>query len=359
MDGSGAVKSSSGKISFFFVPDLFKTFNRGYTDYFLNERKIDSASIYTQKSTGEPMGIVKFIGNDYFIMDYENRNNDNLLSNGDGICFFDKDWKLCGMNIDRVEGEKIFPHDIRWINPGLYIYRNYNHKFMKMLKGSAAERKILIDMEFTEALNGFNLGITDEDEIKIKYNMAYEKIPAKNSEQTLKTIQKQLLKLGNTIYVCRNLVINLPVNYFLPVGILNEIRRIAIQKLDFERAKQFFRESIKIEKNNFPYTEKHIDYSGNVLNRAAEAFYRRHGVEKTEPAAESGINMIGKRVMVTKYCIKFQLGLCANKPVKKDDLTKEKPILLKTIKEPLFLSNGRHSFRLVFNCNQCNMEIYF
>ena len=68
--------------------------------------------------------------------------------------------------------------------------------------------------------------------------------------------------------------------------------------------------------NASPYPETELSYLGNALNEKAMAFYRRHGVMKTEPAAESGLDMHGRKVMTTKYCIKYQLDGCPRKAKK-------------------------------------------
>jgi putative protease len=79
-----------------------------------------------------------------------------------------------------------------------------------------------------------------------------------------------------------------------------------------------------------------------VLNAKAEAFYRRHGVERIERAAESGLDLTGRRVMTTRYCIREQLGLCGA-----------------GVAEPLTLidDEGRR-LELRFDCDRCAMEVY-
>ena len=58
----------------------------------------------------------------------------------------------------------------------------------------------------------------------------------------------------------------------------------------------------------FPATK--LSYLANVLNQKAAAFYRRHQVLEIEPAAESGLDLAGRTVMTTRYCLKYELGLC-------------------------------------------------
>lgn len=52
------LKTSSGKIFLDFAPNLNKSFNRGFTDYFLKQRE-RCYNFYTPKSIGEELGQVK------------------------------------------------------------------------------------------------------------------------------------------------------------------------------------------------------------------------------------------------------------------------------------------------------------
>jgi putative protease len=87
---------------------------------------------------------------------------------------------------------------------------------------------------------------------------------------------------------------------------------------------------------------------GNVLNERAAAFYRRHGVEQIEPAAESGLDMQGRQVMRTRYCLREQLGLCLRE---NPDLRSQEPLYL--------VDEDGHRYRLRFNCADCEMEILY
>jgi putative protease len=49
-DHPGYLRASSGVHSFSFAPDVERTFNRGYTPYFLSGMQDKIASIHTQKS---------------------------------------------------------------------------------------------------------------------------------------------------------------------------------------------------------------------------------------------------------------------------------------------------------------------
>ena len=95
--------------------------------------------------------------------------------------------------------------------------------------------------------------------------------------------------------------------------------------------------------NNTPYFETILDYRANILNAKAEAFYRRHGVKEMVYGLEKTLDYDGKALMTTKYCLRYELGMCL----------KEHP----ETAGDLFLRNNRNRFRLVFDCRQCEMQI--
>ncbi|HBG48565.1 MAG TPA: hypothetical protein DDW90_03475 [Cyanobacteria bacterium UBA9971] len=82
------------------------------------------------------------------------------------------------------------------------------------------------------------------------------------------------------------------------------------------------------------------------MNKYAKEFYKRHGVEEIHPAAETGLNMAGKKVMTTKYCLKHQFNICNTCHPEQT--------------EPFYLiDENNHKYELKFNCAKCEMEIYF
>jgi len=343
LDKSAFGKTSTGKSIINFSPNPDKTFNRGYSEYFLNGRKEEISSLNTPKSIGEAIGKVNFVGKDYFKI-----SGSKKLNNADGICFFDKNMELRGTIINKVVENKIFPDEIKEIYENTFIYRNLDHEFLKTLKNSKIERKIGVNFYLSEQNDELIFAIVDENEIKAQINIKNDFELAQNKEKAIENIEKQFLKLGETDFYGDSTEINLKEAYFIPIKDINEIRRQLINKLEKERIKLYPRQDFKIEKNNFPYPDKKLDYTGNILNKLAKAFYKRHGVEEIQPAVESGLNLEGKKVMTTKYCLKHQFNMCS-----KQSKTKK-------LSEPLYLiDENNHKYELKFNCSKCEMEIYF
>ncbi|MBN1812908.1 MAG: U32 family peptidase [Anaerolineae bacterium] len=349
LEAKGLRKSSSGHSTIDFCPDLDKTFNRGYTTYFLHGRGEPPGSIDTPKMRGEFVGQVVALKGKSLTLD-----TDVELHSGDGICFFDTEQELQGTVVNaahtctNVHACTVTPQEIEGIRKGTRIYRNHDHAFLKRLRKGCAERKIAVRLKLEETHTGFILTAADEDSNVAAEEMADEKAPAEKPEKVLSTIEKQLRKMGDTEFACAELEIAWEKPYFLPVSALNQLRRETLEKLTTVRARNRPVLRATIRQNNVSYPERTLSYLGNVLNQKAAAFYRRHGVEEIAPAAESGLDMRGKRVMLTRYCVKHQLGLC---PREKD---------APPLKEPLYLvDEDGHKYRLRFNCATCEMEVFF
>jgi len=342
LDGESLARSSSGKSRFNFTPNPHKTFNRGYTSYGMGDNEDSPAAIYTPKSLGERIGVVREIGENHFALA-----KPHDLASGDGICFFDDEHHLCGSTVNVVRNDRVYPDKVQFLKKGTAIYRNLDHRFVKQLTGNPAERFIEVAVTISETVEGFKVTIRDEDDNQAEYELPAQKAMAQKETESLSTIRRQLAKLGNTPFICEKIVIALPKPYFLPVSILNQLRRGAAEKLLGMRESNRPRLRGRILQNNVPYPQTVLDFSENVMNEKAQDFYRRHGAVCKEPA-ESGLNMEGRRVMTTSYCVKKELGLCGIPKAKS------------RFSEPFYLvdEDGRRLY-LEFNCQTCEMAVYF
>jgi len=340
IDKAGYEKTSRGSITVDFTPDPQKTFNRGYTDYFLEGRKKDITSFYTPKSLGKECGkILKSDNNSFYLSCYD-------LRAGDGICFFDDHQILRGTSVKRVEKNRIFPEDMSFIRKDTLIYRNLDIDFLKKLKNAAIERKILVKLSISEENENLVLTAIDEDNIKASVSMEIKREIARNRDGALFTLKKQLSSLGETEFAAEHIEINLKDVYFITVKELNNLRRNLVEVLRKKREEAFSGKLYHIEKNNYPFPDKTITFRGNVMNSFAERFYERHGAKVIERAAETGIDMKGHAVMKTKHCLKYSTGLCSGRGCKKT--------------EHLYLVDEKgKNYLLRFNCNDCTMTVIF
>jgi 23S rRNA 5-hydroxycytidine C2501 synthase len=341
LEGTVLRKASSGIVVDSFVPDPEKTFNRGYTVYFLNGRQPGMGSPDTPKFTGEPLGEAVSVSRDRFII-----STSMHLSPGDGISFFDRDGTLQGSVVNRVEGTTVFPDRLQGIEKGTFVYRNHDHVFIRNLEKSRIRRKIRVEMRLESILEGLRLSARDEDGIEAVHSLVNEQKPAEKKELAERTLNKQLTSMGDSDFICGRLDLNLDEIPFIPVSVLNGLRREILRQLAENRMQNRPYEKRRITPNDVPFPENEITYMGNVLNGKAADFYRRHGVRHVEPAAESGLDMKGKKVMTTRYCLRYEMGKCSGKARS----IKPHPPWMLTDRD------GR-SFRVRFDCQNCRMEI--
>jgi 23S rRNA 5-hydroxycytidine C2501 synthase len=346
IEKSGGIykRASSGLAKLNFEPDLERTFNRGFTDYFLSGRQKEIISLDSQKSLGKFMGKVKNPAtgakNDYFTLD---RASD--LQNGDGICWFNKKGELVGTNINIVEGGKIYPNKFVPQRAGIDIYRNSDPAFDKKVAGGA-ERKVAADFSVKETVDGFVVSVTDEDGNVAEMEFKADKKPAQKPELVERNWQQQLSKLGDTIFYARNFSFNFKKPYFLPLSLMNGWRRILVSKLSEERMKNYPKISAEYKKTGHPYPQKELDYQFNVSNSLARNFYERHGAKIMEDAFELQKNTKGKKLMTTKHCLRYFLGACPKETARQE------------LKEPLHLVYNGKKYRVTFDCKNCQMEIW-
>lgn len=341
MSDGGYRRSSSGTSEPGFVPDVTKTFNRGYTTYFLDGRGASMASHATPKMTGEIIGPVVGVAADTFTVGAA-----LALHPGDGLCFFDERGELRGTVVNAVAGAVITPEKMEAIRPGVVIHRNHDHEFLNTIDRARPRRRIAVTLALENAPEGILLRARDEDGVEIQEALSTPVEPARDAAKVLLTIRRQLEKTGDTEFVCVDASVAATPVPFLPVSTLNSLRRAALDNLRGERLKRRPRHEGGIVPGSAPHPGKELDYLGNVLNRGAEAFYRRHGVERIEPAAESGLNLAGRKVMTLRYCIREELGLC---PAESGGELPAAPLTL--------VNEEGHRLGARFLCGDCQMEI--
>lgn len=344
-DNDKYTKASSGKCTFTFDSALNRTFNRGYTDYFVNERHDTIGSWESPKSKGQYIGkLIRTVGNAYEI------ENGEQLNNGDGLCYINDNNEAEGIYVNKAENGLAYPNVLKEIKDGTFIYRNNDAAFIKIVeREDSAVRKISTSLLLFENETGFELLATDEDGNTSTVQLVHPKEQTKNNQSIEENIKTQLAKTGFTPYTADEITIQFSDNWFLPISKINEMRRTVYEQLTETRLKNYKREERKIEKTSHPYPEEKLDFMYNVSNKLARKFYERHGVTEIEKAFELQWDPGKSRVMTTKYCIKYELAKC---PKYHKDTMETK------LKEPLVLKQGELEYKLKFNCKPCEMEIW-
>lgn len=338
-------KASSGRTFYAFEAKMDKSFNRGYTDYFVNKRKARIGSWETPKSQGEYIGkLLEIKANGYRI------ENAELLNNGDGLYFVNEEGQADGDRVNIIVNDLVVPNTFRPLPIGTDIYRNSDAEFNKLLeRDDSAIRKIGVALHFAETPAGFTLRATDEDGHTSTASFEAEKELTKNGESIVENIKKNLAKAGNTPFIVDDIRVDFSDHWFLPTSKINDIRRTVLEQLMDTRIREYHREERAITPTDHPYPVSALDFTYNVSNRLARQFYHRHGVQQIEKAFELQWDPGKSRVMTTKYCVKYELGKC---PRFQRETMGEK------IKEPLVLKHGEVEYKLKFNCKPCEMEIW-
>ena len=317
-------RASKGRCEYTFTPNLNRTFNRGYTTYFVNGRQPDIASFDTPKAVGEFVGRVKEIRNDSF-----NVAGTASFANGDGLCFLNSDRQFEGFRANRVAGNRIFPFKMpAGLRPGMALYRNNDQEFERILSKPSATRKIAISIALRAVDDGFELsanGVTVH--FDAEHQLA-QKSPREN-------IVRQLSKLGDTIYECAEVVVPDDFNFFIPNSQLSDMRRQLIDAMG--QAKREVKQA-RVGKNP---GVKELSYQNNISNHQSAAFYGTNELSAYELKGGDG------PIMQCRHCLRYSLGYCVKRGGKRP-----------TWREPLslVLGDGRR-FRLEFDCQHCQMNV--
>ncbi|MDR3267870.1 MAG: U32 family peptidase [Tannerella sp.] len=334
-------RSSAGKSAISFEPQPAKSFNRGFTPYFLHGRIPDITAFDTPKSIGEPLGTVWEPKGASFTLA-----GAKPVHNGDGLVYLNIKGELEGFRVNRVDGNRIFPLKMPALRPGTFVCRNYDKAFEEQLSKPSAERKLSVDMAFCDTEFGFALSITDETGTRVTIVKSFAKEPAKTSPEEY--IRVQLARLGNTPFRAEEISVCLSKPWFAPVSLLGEMRREATERLIQAHRIRYRQPWVKREvcDATVPYPASKLDYTANIANTLASAFYASHGVQSMEPAFEQSPR---KEVplMYTKHCLRYSMGWC---PVHHN---RKSPY-----REPFCLTHKQTRLRLHFDCRSCRMLVY-
>ncbi len=334
------VRVSAGRSKIDFIPDLQKTFNRGFTNYFLNGRKESVWSVDTPKSIGEEVGTVLDIARKYFTLSTK-----TTINNGDGLCYLNSRSELEGIHVNRVEdGNRIFPLNMPKIMRGTKVFRNSDHAFEKLLSKKTAERRIPAIIDLYDTSEGFRAVITDE----YGYSYGFTHITEKELAQKEQTdnIVANLSKTGQTIFSIDEVRLHLSSNWFIPASLLSQWRRQLTEGLLDERLGNYPRQTVYHKPTSHAFPVSQLTYRGNVANSKAREFYAQHHTEVIQPAFELQPQK-DVPLMFTRHCIKQSMGWCPKEQKAKHQYT-----------EPFFLINNNTRLRLEFDCKACEMRVY-
>lgn len=318
-------RSSCGVSEISFESSLEKSFNRGFTDYFLSQRKPGKmASLRTPKSMGEKIEKISDI------------------HNGDGISFFNSKGEYEGVRVNRVENGRIIGAKRFMLPPGAEIRRTFDIEWQKKMDKPSAVRKIRLNVSIDSS------GVTASDERGVAVRVPLTATPeTARKPQDLRGIFD---KFGNSIYRLVDFENNLPENSYLPPSAVSLLRKELMRALEIANKSTYSYKYRRKEDVGALYPSDSLTTRDNVSNSVAESFYKDHGIKSIAKALETQKRVErGEEVMTTRYCLRRELGCCK--------LEKGGNLKSYNLKEPLRITSGKNSFRIEFDCAKCEMKV--
>ena len=348
-------RASSGRTTLLFEPDPDKTFHRGATDYFANGRKADIGAFDSPAFVGLPLGAVTRVGPDWFELE-----TDQAMANGDGLTYLNKR-TVTGVQVNVAERAgarlwRVFPNEalaaLPGLKPGVQVGRNRDHAWEQALGRRSAERRMAVRAEFAETATGFALTLADEDGVQARAEAACDKQPARQPDQAEAALRQQLDRFGGTDFSLAGLTVRWHPPRFVPASLANRLRRDAVERLEAARLAAHARLPRRAAvAPPAPYPEDTLSYLANVYNRAARAFYEKHGVRLIAAAYEAHEEAGEVSLMVTKHCLRFSFSLC---PKQAKGVT---GVQGQVRAEPMVLTHGDEKLTLTFDCRTCEMHV--
>ena len=319
-----------------------KSFNRGFTDFFINGRQKGIDAPFTPKSMGEYIGEVAWCNPLRMEIDTE-----KTLHNGDGLCFLNDEHELVGLRADVVQCRDakccVSTNRPNGVRRGTRIYRNYDIEWQKQVEASKGNRKIDIDLVLAETEMGYEFSgrtrcvptgchcrdASNASAVNASVAINCDKIIASNPEKATENIRKKALQWGDTPFNPVNLELHFSEPRLIPASIIGEMKRQLVEKLADGL--------MESHRNN----RLRRDVSRNVSINEIDPRDVSVNVS-TDPDA------IPDALMTCHHCIRYANGMCLKQPDGVQEITPS---------QPLYIRNGKHTFRLEFDCRHCLMRV--
>ena len=331
-------RASFGTLRGGFKPDLRKTFNRDYTELFLDGKRGEWAAMDAPKSMGEYIGTVGNLRPG--VVTVRPINPGLTLHNGDGFAFIGRDGDIVGFRGDVCEGFTIRCKEVSGLKEGMRLYRNIDADFERKLESDRPVREISVALQVRLAAGVMSVTAMTEDGRKASVTAPASFEAARDADRMLETLRVQLSKRsGIYSFSVAGVDAEGPVP-FMPASFLNGIRRDLATSLDAMPVRMQPIRPGSVRPDPAP---AELTYKDNIANSIAREIYRERGSSVFEDAYEL-THREGVEYMRTKYCLRHELGLCPKlRPGARPD--------------PLFLLNNGRRLRLDFDCKSCEMTV--
>lgn len=337
---------SHGTSHLTFAPDVYRSFNRSFTNYFIDGRTKASrmACLDSPKSQGQPVGtVVASRGKSLEVA------SPLVFANGDGLSYYDDHGVFRGMRVNVARGQNLILREPVAIKAGTKLFRTADKAFDDIMSRPSAERRIAVDMKLYSATRALVLKISDERGNSVVHSMTVDCLDEARQGQGSRQ-QEILSKLGDTIYYARSCVSEVG-EKFVPVSFLAQLRRETVALLDRANAMKYMRELRRKENLDAAVPCSELGHADNVANELSATLYRDHGALSIVPAFEvselDGCDaMQGRPVLMhTRYCIRRELGACRMKPD------------AKKLPHKLFLRGSDVMLEVICDCAACEMRL--
>lgn len=337
-------RPSLGKSTISFTPDTGKSFNRGYTRYFLtdSDRSQRIGSPYTPKALGEQIGIVKNSSGKTVTLDTA-----PLLNNGDGLTYLTTDGQTGGFHLNRAEGNRLVTAQPLGLPPGTTVYRNHDRLWEEAMLRPTAKRLIPVSLTLRRlpdskhiALSGTIAGVGT---VTVSLAVETEDSQSPDNGYRLRTLSKT----GDTIFSVTSLDDRMP-GTFVRASDLTSLRRLLT---DTMLSTLMCRHIPHRRKTTTPLPLPEgtvLTYSYNIANHLAADVYNEAGATGALPHAlevDTPPRGTTVRVMTCRHCLRRELGACLKQNGEK------------RLKSPLRLEAPGISYSLEFDCKNCRMNV--
>lgn len=410
-----------------FTPDLAKTFNRGYTQLFLDGKRSGNwSSMDAPKSIGEEVGTVvsiapmrqnysngKRLSEENITITLRMKNPGDRLQNGDGFSFLSKGrGEIVGFRGDVCQGNRITCRNVTGLYPGAKLYRNLSNAFEKELEsnlpvrtipvsvnisvivvpvtstssGTEEDRSPSLPKRLSEPTYSLKINAASQDGRSVKLERETGHNAAENPERMRGMFATQISKAtGIYSFTLRSLEVETPDGSlpFLPTSALNAIRRdlaAALEEMPCRAIPLPVNQASSCTGNaEYPVLEPdvlsqvqdiqettsngpHLSYKANIANHIARKIYMSLGASRTDDAFEIS-HRPDAELMRTKYCIRYELGLCpvhqAGRQHGRANHTSGmvNPPIPSSRKTNLYLTNNGKRYHLAFDCANCEMVV--
>lgn len=306
-------RASYGRVTGGFTPDPDLTFNRGYTTCFIDGRRDSWNSGDAARSLGEYVGEVERVKGQNVTIKPSKGLQKWPLANGDGLSFVIREDEVEGMRADVASGCTVTVKDTSSLAPGMKVYRNLNVRFERELEKNMPSRLIDAAVSYRSKNGRTVVEARGEDGRTAAVEFDETAQEARRPELAAETLRSCFGKISQP-YSFRLESIESDKSYFYTAAFLNSLRNRLVEQMAAEP-------------------------------RSAGA--RRESPAPKAPACLPPTQRApqGGELMRSKYCIKYELGLC---PKLKNG---------RTVREPLTLVNQNQRFTLRFDCKNCEMVV--